>query len=42
MRAPVIMSILLVGCIEPASAVAQDRIDPMAATVAQWFTMVER
>ena len=25
-----------------ASAVAQERIDPMAATVAQWFTMIDR
>jgi uncharacterized damage-inducible protein DinB len=42
MRAPAIMSILLAGCITPASAAAQDRVDPMAATVTQWFTMVER
>lgn len=26
----------------PASAGAQERVDPMAATVAQWFTMIER
>jgi uncharacterized damage-inducible protein DinB len=42
MRAPVIISILLAGFGGPASAAAQDRVDPMAATVTQWFTMVER
>jgi uncharacterized damage-inducible protein DinB len=42
MRAPIILSILLAVFIGPASAAAQDRVDPMAATVAQWFTMVER
>ena len=26
----------------PPSVDAQDRVDPMAATVAQWFTMIER
>ena len=26
----------------PASATGQDRVDPMAATVAQWFSMIER
>ena len=26
----------------PFPAAAQDRVDPMAATVAQWFTMIER
>ena len=26
----------------PAHAVGQEPIDPMAATVAQWFTMIER
>jgi uncharacterized damage-inducible protein DinB len=26
----------------PAAAVAQERVDPMAATVAQWFTMIEQ
>ena len=25
----------------PAHAMAQERIDPMAATVAQWFSMIE-
>jgi uncharacterized damage-inducible protein DinB len=42
MRAAAITSILLAGFIGPASAAAQDRVDPMAETVAQWFTMVER
>ena len=26
----------------PAHAVGQESVDPMAATVAQWFTMIER
>ena len=26
----------------PARAIGQDRVDPMAATVAQWFTMIEK
>ena len=34
---------VVVGCLTfPAREVAQERIDPMAATVAQWFTMIER
>ena len=42
MRVAVIMSILLTGFVGPATAAAQDRVDPMAATVTQWFTMIER
>lgn len=46
MRAAIITSVIvtlivLAGFVVPASAAAQDRVDPMAATVAQWFTMVE-
>ena len=41
MRTATIISIILAGLIGPASA-AQDRVDPMAATVEQWFTMVEQ
>ena len=26
----------------PPGGVAQERMDPMAASVAQWFTMIER
>jgi len=44
MRAAITTSMLLflAMCAGPASAAAQDRVDPMAATVVQWFTMVER
>jgi uncharacterized damage-inducible protein DinB len=42
MRALVITSVLLAGLAGPAAVAAQDRVDPMAATVTQWFTMVER
>ena len=42
MRAAIIASIVLSGLMVPRSAAAQDRVDPMAATVTEWFTMVER
>ena len=42
MRAAIITSILLAGCLRPATAAAQERIDPMAASVVPWFTMIER
>jgi uncharacterized damage-inducible protein DinB len=42
MRAVIVTAIVLSASMRPASAAAQDRVDPMAATVAQWFTMIER
>jgi uncharacterized damage-inducible protein DinB len=37
------LMLALVACAGwPLSAAAQDRIDPLAATVTQWFTMIER
>ena len=42
MRAAIITSILLAGCLRPASGAAQERIDPMAASMVPWFTMIER
>jgi uncharacterized damage-inducible protein DinB len=42
MRAVIITPLLLAVCIGRVSAAPQDRVDPMAATVVQWFTMVER
>ena len=42
MRALVITSLLVAGLAGPSAVAAQDRVDPMAATVTQWFTMVER
>jgi uncharacterized damage-inducible protein DinB len=38
----IIALIVLAGFIVPTSAAAQDRVDPMATTVVQWFTMVEQ
>jgi hypothetical protein len=35
-------AIVTLSLIMVPTASAQDRVDPMAATVAQWFTMVER
>ena len=40
--AVVIIALLLAAFVAPTPAAAQPRVDPMAATVAQWFTMVER
>ena len=37
-----VLALLLVPLVAPPPAAAQPRVDPMAATVAQWFTMVER
>jgi len=42
MRSAVIAWIVLAGLMAPPPAAAQDRVDPMAATVAEWFTMIER
>jgi uncharacterized damage-inducible protein DinB len=42
MRSISLTTIVLGGFMQAASAAAQDRVDPMAATVTQWFTMVER
>jgi hypothetical protein len=42
MRIVILTAILVGGGLWPASLGAQDRVDPMAASVAQWFTMVER
>jgi uncharacterized damage-inducible protein DinB len=36
-----VIAIVMAGCMRPESVAAQS-VDPMAATVAQWFTMVER
>jgi uncharacterized damage-inducible protein DinB len=37
-----VVSIVMLSLGAPPVAQAQDRVDPMAATVTQWFTMVER
>jgi len=42
MRAVIVVSIVLAGFDQAAPATAQDRVDPMAAAVAQWFTMIEQ
>lgn len=43
MRFPAIIAALTTAVmLNPAPASAQARIDPMAATVAQWFTMIEQ
>jgi len=42
MRAAIIASFVVAGWMGPASAAAQDRVDPMAESVVPWFTMIER
>ena len=42
MRKAVAVAIVMLSLGAPPVAQAQDRVDPMAATVTQWFTMVER
>jgi len=38
-----VAGLAVVACLVfPAPAAAQDRVDPLAATVAQWFTMIEQ
>jgi uncharacterized damage-inducible protein DinB len=37
-----VLVLALVGCAAPVSAQVPARVDPMAETVGQWFTMIER
>lgn len=41
-RRVIAMLVVVASLMFAARGVAQERIDPMAATVAQWFTMIER
>jgi uncharacterized damage-inducible protein DinB len=41
-RGAIFTAVLSVALAAPPAAAAQERVDPMAATVAQWFTMIER
>lgn len=42
MRGTIFTAVLLAALAAPPAAAAQERVDPMAATVVQWFTMIER
>ena len=41
-RLTAVAAVVAAGLTVPVRAVGQERLDPMAATVAKWFAMIER